>query len=87
MKFFIYKSLIVFFLAFLLFKLTISTLIKDYEKKIDFYLSKDNAFQIKEKLRDEMESALQKESYLNPEDAELIRKFLEKLQKEIFIEK
>ena len=86
MKLFIYKSLIIFFLVFLLFKLTFGTLIKNYEKKIDAYFSKGNVNQIKEKIKEEMQNAIEKENYLNPEDAKLINKFLKKLQKEIFVE-
>jgi|TARA_Y100000294_G_scaffold175411_1_gene195446 hypothetical protein len=84
MKLFLYKSLFVFFLAFLLFKLTIGSLMKTYENKIDDYLSKENLNQIKQKLREEMYDAVEKENYLKLEDAELINKFLKKLQKEIF---
>ena len=87
MKFFIYKSLIIFFLVFLLFKLTFGSLIKNYEKKIDSYFSKGNVNQIKEKIKEEMQNAIKKENYLNPEDAKLINKFLKKLQDEIFVQK
>ena len=84
MKLFIYKSLLIFFLVFLLFQLTIGSLIKNYEKKIDHYFSKYYLNHLKLKIREEMKNAVEKENYLNPEDAELINKFLEKLKKEIF---
>ena len=84
MKLFIYKALVAFFLIFLLFKLTIGTLIHNYEEKLDSYLSKENLSNIKIKMRKEMKNAIEKENYLEPEDAELINKFLKKLQKEIF---
>ena len=86
MKLFIYKSLIIFLLVFLLFKLTFGSLIKNYEKKFDAYFSKGNVNQIKEKIKEEMQNAIEKENYLNPEDAKLINKFLKKLQKEIFVQ-
>ena len=85
MKLFIYKTLIVFFLIFLLFELTIGTVIKSYEKKVDNFLSRENSVQIKMKIRKEMKNAIQKENYLQPEDAKLINQFLKKLQSEIFI--
>jgi len=85
MKLFIYKTLIVFFLIFLLFELTIGTVIKSYEKKVDNFLSRENLVQIKMKIRKEMKNAIQKENYLQPEDAKLINQFLKKLQSEIFI--
>ena len=87
MKIFIYKALITFFLVFVLFKLTIGSLIKNYEKKVDQYLSKEHLAQIKIKVKEEMKNAIEKENYLHPEDAELINKFLKKLQSEIFIQK
>ena len=87
MKLFIYKSLIIFFLVFLLFKLTFGSLIRNYEKKIDAYFSKGNVNQIKEKIKEEMQNAIEKENYLDPEDAKLINKFLKKLQNEIFVQK
>ena len=86
MKLFIYKSLLVFFLIFLLFQLTIGSVIKNYENKMDQYFSKQNLDQVKLKIREEMKNAIKKENYLSPEDAELINKFLKKLQKEIFIQ-
>ena len=87
MKLFIYKALIIFFLVFVLFKLTIGSLVKNYEKKVDQYLSKEHLAQIKIKAKEEMQKAIEKENYLHPEDAELINKFLKKLQSEIFIQK
>ena len=84
MKLFIYKLLLIFFLAFVLFQLTIGSLIKNYEQKVDQYFSKQHLNHLKIKLREEMQNAIEKDSYLKPEDAVLINKFLKKLQKEIF---
>ena len=84
MKLFIYKSLFVFFVAFLLFQLTVGTVIKNYERKIDTYFSKQSLEYMKSKMREEIENAIEKENYLKPEDALLINKFLKKLKKEIF---
>tara|TARA_Y100000590_G_scaffold194540_1_gene221033 strand:- start:363 stop:626 length:264 start_codon:yes stop_codon:yes gene_type:complete len=86
MKVFIYKSLFIFFLIFLLFKLTIGSLVKNYEKKVDSYFSKENLVILKQKAREEMKNAIEKENYLEPEDAKLINKFLKKIQSEIFIQ-
>lgn len=84
MKQFIYKSLIIFFLAVLLFKFTIGNVVRNYEKKIDTYFSEENLILIKQKAREEMQNAIDKDNYLKPEDAELINKFLKKLQSEVF---
>ena len=84
MKIFIYKTFIIFFFIFLLFKLTIGSVIKNYEKKVDQLFSTESIFKTKIKIKNEMKKAIQKENYLKPEDAVLIDKFLKKIKKEIF---
>ena len=86
MKLFIYKLLLIFFLTFVLFQLTIGNLIRNYEQKVDQYFSKQHLNHLKIKLREEMQNAIEKENYLDPEDAKLINKFLKKLQNEIFVQ-
>ncbi len=83
MKIFIYKSLLVFFLVLILFKLTIGSLINNYEKKINLALSKDNLVNIKNKLREEIKSGIKKERILNQEDALIIQQFIDKLAQEL----
>ena len=83
MKIFLYKSLFVFFLALLLFKLTIGKLITNYEKKLDLLLSKEFIMETKTKIREEMRSSIKKERILHEDDALLINKFLNKINKEI----
>ncbi|OUW73983.1 MAG: hypothetical protein CBD76_01470 [Pelagibacteraceae bacterium TMED216] len=83
MKIFIYKSLIVFFLFLLLFEISVSRFVRNYEAKIDKYLSKEGTVIIKNKIRDEISSSIDKERILSKEDALLIRKFLNKINKEL----
>ena len=83
MKIFLYKSLFTFFLVLILFKLTIGKLINDYEKKFEELLSKEYINKVKTEIRDEMRAGIEKDNILNAEDAQLINKFLIKLQKEI----
>ncbi len=83
MKIFIYKSLVAFFLFLVLFKLTVGSLVTDYEKKFDETLSKDSLAKFKSKLREEIKSGIKKEKILNEEDAALIKDFLDKISKEI----
>ena len=73
MKTFIYKSFLVFFLVLILFKLTIGSLLNNYEEKVNDFLSKENLVNIQNKLRDEMISGINKEWILSPEDATLIK--------------
>ncbi len=79
MKIFIYKSFLIFFLILILFKLTIGSLLNNYEEKVNNVLSKENLVNIQNKLRDEMRSGIDKERMLSPEDAKLIRQFTNKL--------
>ena len=83
MKIFLYKSLFIFFLVLILFKLTVGKLITNYEKKFEELLSKEYINKVKTEIRDEMRAGIEKDNILNAEDAQLINKFLIKLQKEI----
>ncbi len=83
MKIFIYKSLIVFFLILILFKLTVGSLVSSYEKKFNTVLSKENLKGIENKLRKEIQAGINKDRILSAEDAELLNKFFKKIQKEI----
>ena len=83
MKIFIYKSLIIFFLIIVGFKLTFSYIQKTIERKIDNLGSKENIDIIKETLRNQMKDALEKDAFIKKEDADLINKFLEKIQRDL----
>ena len=73
----------VFFLILILFKLTIDKLINDYEKKFDQFFSTEYLTNIEIKIREEIKSGLEKDKILTSEDALLINKFINKIQKEI----
>ena len=83
MKIFIYKSLFVSFLVLILFKLTIGTLVNNYEEKFEKFFSKEYINKVKIKIREEVKTGIEKERILSAEDALLINKFFDKLQKEI----
>ena len=83
MKIFIYKSLFVSFLVLILFKLTIGTLVNNYEEKLEKFFSKEYINKVKIKIREEVKTGIEKERILSAEDALLINKFFDKLQKEI----
>ena len=83
MKIFIYKSLFVSFLVLILFKLTIGTLVNNYEEKFEKFFSKEYINKVKIKIREEVKTGIEKERILSAEDALLINKFFNKLQKEI----
>ena len=83
MKIFLYKLLISVFVLFILYKLTIGQTIKHIEAKLEYLSSKDSIVSLKEKIRDEIKSSINKERYISTEDAELINAFLNKIQKDL----
>jgi len=83
MKIFIYKSLIVFFLVIVGFKLTFTYAQKSIERKIDNLGSKENIDLIKDKIRSQIKDAIKKEDLIKSEDVVLINQFLEKVQREL----
>jgi len=67
----------------LLFQLTIGSKVREINTKLDKFKSKENVEIVKNKMRNEIKSAIEKDSYLTPEDALLINNFLNKLKKEL----
>ena len=58
-------------------------MVSNYEKKFDQFFSKEYLTNIETKIREEIKLGLEKERILTPEDALLIKKFINKIQKEI----
>ena len=83
MKIFLYKFAIILVGVFLLFELTIGSKIKHYERNFTNILSKQNIEAIKQKAKDEMRIAINKDVYLDPKDAKLLNQFIKKIQKEL----
>ena len=83
MKIFVYKALFIFVCIFLLFQLTIGVKIKQFERELDNFKSKENIENIKNKIRKELRSAVKKENYLSDDDAKLINEFINKLKQEL----
>ena len=83
MRIFVYKALFVFLCLFLLFQLTIGAKIRQLNYEVEKFKSQENIENIKDKIRDELKSAISKENYLTQEDATLINKFINKLKKEL----
>ena len=69
--------------AFLLFQLTIGTKIGQLNNELERLKSKENIEVIKNKLRDELKNAVNKENYLSADDAKLINEFINKLKNEL----
>ena len=83
MKIFIYKSLIVFFLFVLAFNVTINYKLRSYEKDIKALTSENSKEKFKNKIKDEMKKAVEKDKYFTEEERNLINSFLNKIQEEL----
>ena len=83
MKSFVYKTIFLSLVIFLLFQLTIGVKIRQFEERLNNLKSKENIEVVKNKIRKEMRSAVKKERILNEEDALLIKQFLNKINFEI----
>ena len=83
MKIFLYKFAIILVGVFLLFEFTIGYKLKNYERNLTNILSKQNIESIKQKAKDEMRIAINKDVYLDPKDAKLLNEFIKKIQKEL----
>ena len=83
MKIFVYKTLFVFFLIYFLLQFTIGAKIRQIQQEIDNFKSKENVEIIKDKIRDEIRNAINKERYLSKEDAQLINDFIGKIKEDL----
>jgi hypothetical protein len=83
MKIFVYKTLFVSLLIFIIFHATIGYVIKTYESKIQNTLNTDKLIHIKDKLRSEIKKGLKKDRILNKDDSIIINNFIQKITKEL----
>jgi len=83
MRIFVYKTLFVFACIFIVFQLTIGAQIKKINYELEKFKSQENIATMKNKLRIEMQNAINKDNYLSPEDANLINEFINKIKKEL----
>ena len=83
MRIFIYKSLFLIILIYILFQLTIGYTVKKIKGEIYNLKSKENIEFIKNKIRDEINSAIKKDKLLDERDKKLINDFIKKIKKEL----
>ena len=83
MKYFFYKSLIIFFLFLIAFHFTFGLAYKKIMTEINNSFSKDNIEKIKNKLKSEANNAIEKDVYIKPEDAKIINKLIEKIKSDL----
>lgn len=87
MKIFVYKTLFVFFVLFLLFNLTIGYQIRKIENKISNINPGDELEFLKTKIKEELNSGIKKDKIFEEEDRVLIRDFLKKVILELELNK
>jgi len=83
MRSFIYKSIIILICVILIYEFTIGKQIAMFKDRADSIISKEGRRESVNKLRDEINKAINKERYLSKEDAILLNKFIKKIQNEI----
>ncbi len=83
MRIFIYKSLFLIILIYILFQLTIGYTVKKIKGEIYNLKSKENIEFIKNKIRDEINAAIKKDKLLDERDKKLINDFIKKIKKEL----
>ena len=83
MKIFVYKTLFVLLGVYLLYQFTIGKKIEYYEYKARSLTTDQGREVVRDKIREEIKKANEKDKILNEEDKELIKKFISKIQKEL----
>ena len=83
MKSFIYKTIVIIIGIVLLYEFTIGKQIALFKDRFDILISKEGRRDGVDKLRNEIQKAINKDRYLSKEDAILLNKFFQKIQKEI----
>ena len=83
MKLFVYKTIFVLIGIYILYQVTIGIKIVDYEKKIKNLTNDQGREMIRDKVREEIKKATEKEQILKDEDVKLLRNFIIKIQREL----
>tara|TARA_B100001057_G_scaffold56556_1_gene50115 strand:- start:1436 stop:1696 length:261 start_codon:yes stop_codon:yes gene_type:complete len=83
MKLFIYKTVIVAFITFILFEVTIGYRITKYKNEIYQLANKENINKILDKARKELKDGIEKDQYFSNEDRDLLSTFIKKIAKEL----
>tara|TARA_B100000900_G_scaffold70281_1_gene55604 strand:- start:257 stop:526 length:270 start_codon:yes stop_codon:yes gene_type:complete len=83
MRSFIYKTIVIIIGIVLLYEFTIGKQIALFKDRFDILISKEGRRDGVDKLRNEIQKAINKDRYLSKEDAILLNKFFQKIQKEI----
>ena len=83
MKLFLYKTLIITFVIFVLFEITIGYRINNIKGEFEKFISMQNKDEILVKVKDEIKKANEKEYILDQEERELLSIFINKIRNEL----
>ena len=83
MRLFIYKCIVVFVGIYLTYNFTIGKKIDEYESQMKYFITDQGREQFRNFIRKELKNSLDNENLLDIEDRVLIKKFIEKLNKEL----
>ena len=83
MKIFIYKTIFFIICMFILYQFTIGKKIEYYESKFKNLTTDQGRESIRNKVREELKKATEKDQILNTEDKEILKKFISKIQEEL----
>ena len=83
MKIFIYKTIFILIGVYILYQFTIGIKINSYERNLKNLTNDQGREKIRNKIREELKKANEKDKILNAEDRDIIKKFISKIQKEL----
>ena len=83
MKIFIYKTIFVLVGIYFLYQFTIGKKIEYYEHILKNLTNDQGREMIRNKVRNELRKATEKELIIKPEDREILKKFITKIQNEL----
>ena len=87
MKIFIYKLIISLVSVYILFEFTIGSRIDYFKDSIHSLKDSNQRIIIKEKIKDELRNAVEKENYFTEEERVLISNFIIKIRNELSLDK
>ena len=83
MKIFIYKTIFILIGIYILYMFTIGIKINSYERSLKNLTTDQGRELIRNKIRNELKKANEKDQILKPEDREILKKFITKIQNEL----
>ena len=83
MKIFFYKSILIFFLCLAGFHYSFNYVVKFTKNKVSNNFSKENIEILKDKIRSEMKTGIDKDVFITKEDAQIINGFLDKINTDL----